>query len=73
MWMERLLKSREFHSTEELRQFQNVVDQLEFRRDILLAFMEKEGIDPKELDAVAGRGGSLPPVTSGALVKSMMR
>lgn len=54
------------HSTEESRQFQNVVDQLEFRRDILLAFMEKEGIDPKELDAVAGRGGSLPPVTSGA-------
>lgn len=54
------------HSTEELRHFPNVVDQLAFRRDILLAFMEAEGIDPKELDAVAGRGGSLPPVSSGA-------
>ena len=54
------------HSTEELQKFQNVVDQMEFRRDILLAFMKKEGIDPKELDAVAGRGGSLPPVSSGA-------
>jgi butyrate kinase len=39
---------------------------MEFRRDILLAFMKEEGIDPKELDAVAGRGGSLPPVSSGA-------
>jgi butyrate kinase len=28
--------------------------------------MKEEGIDPKELDAVAGRGGSLPPVSSGA-------
>ncbi|MDN6583128.1 MAG: butyrate kinase [Enterococcus sp.] len=53
------------HSTEELRKFQKVVDQMEFRRDILLAFMKEEGIDPKELDAVAGRGGSLPPVSSG--------
>ncbi|MDU5333401.1 butyrate kinase [Enterococcus sp.] len=54
------------HSTEELRKFHNVVDQMEFRRDILLSFMEEEGIDPKELDAIAGRGGSLPPVSSGA-------
>jgi butyrate kinase len=55
------------HSTEELRKFQKVVDQMEFRRDILLAFMKEEGIDPKELDAVAGRGGSLPPVSSGGI------
>lgn len=54
------------HTTEELQGFHHVMEQLEFRRDILLRFMEKEGIDPKELDAVAGRGGLLPPVSAGA-------
>lgn len=54
------------HTTEELQHFQRPIDQIDFRRDILLNFMEEKSIDPKELDAVVGRGGILPPVSAGA-------
>ncbi len=54
------------HTAEELKDFQRPIDQIDFRRDILLSFMEEHGIDPKELDAVVGRGGILPPVAAGA-------
>lgn len=62
-----IIKERSIsHSAEELRDFSTVIEQIAFRRDILFAFMNAEGIDPQELDAVAGRGGSLPPVAAGA-------
>lgn len=54
------------HAAEELQHFQRPIDQIDFRRDILLNFMEEKAIDPKELDAVVGRGGILPPVSAGA-------
>lgn len=54
------------HTAEELQHFQRPIDQIDFRRDILLNFMEEKSIDPKELDAVVGRGGILPPVSAGA-------
>ncbi|GCF95555.1 putative butyrate kinase [Enterococcus florum] len=54
------------HATEDLQHFQRTIDQIDFRRDIILSFMEEKGISPQELDAVVGRGGILPPVSSGA-------
>jgi butyrate kinase len=53
------------HSGEELAQFPNVLAQLGFRREAILAELAKAGIDISSLDIVMGRGGLLKPIPSG--------
>ena len=53
------------HSTEELAHFGNVVEQLDWRRDIILNKLAAENIAIDSLSAVIGRGGLLRPVKSG--------
>ena len=53
------------HSTEELARFGNVVEQLDWRRDIILNKLAAENIAIDSLSAVIGRGGLLRPVKSG--------
>jgi butyrate kinase len=54
------------HSPEELKDFDGIADQFEYRRGIILEILEKRGCPLSELSAVVGRGGILPPVESGA-------
>lgn len=54
------------HSQEELAPFAGINDQLAFRRDVILGFLEAEAISLSQLDVVVGRGGILPPVSAGA-------
>jgi butyrate kinase len=54
------------HSPEALKDFDGIADQFDFRRGIILEAIEKKGFSVKELSAVVGRGGILPPVESGA-------
>lgn len=53
------------HTTEELAQFEGVIDQKEFRKDLIISFMEKAGYSPQDLRAVVGRGGLLKPIPGG--------
>ena len=53
------------HSTEELSRFGNVVEQLEWRQQIILDKLAAENIAMDSLSAVIGRGGLLRPVKSG--------
>lgn len=53
------------HSTEELALFQKVIDQYEFRRDVILSMLEAKGINLTRLSAVVGRGGLFRPMESG--------
>ena len=53
------------HSTEDLAPFKHVVDQFEWRRDLIVEDLEQNGIPLTSLDAVIGRGGILRPVESG--------
>ncbi|MEA3454696.1 MAG: butyrate kinase, partial [Candidatus Caldatribacteriota bacterium] len=53
------------HSSEELSVFHKVIDQYEFRLEIILSFLKEKGIDHSVLDAVVGRGGLLKPIASG--------
>ncbi len=53
------------HSAEELSRFQRVYDQYPFRRDLILQWMESVGVSPASLDAAAGRGGLLRPISGG--------
>jgi len=53
------------HSSEELSVFHKIIDQYEFRLDIILNFLKEKGIDYSVLDVVVGRGGLLKPIASG--------
>ncbi|NLX62506.1 MAG: butyrate kinase [Tissierellia bacterium] len=54
------------HAVEELERYDNIQDQFAMRRDAVLSFLEEKAFDIKELSAVVGRGGMLPPVKTGA-------
>ena len=52
------------HSVDELAAFVEVVDQFEFRKNLVLNELEKEGI-PFQFDAIVGRGGLVKPIAGG--------
>ncbi len=49
------------HSAEELAPFNKIVDQKGFRKDIVLRTIKAQSVEPSELAAVVGRGGSSIP------------
>ncbi|MBE5853518.1 MAG: butyrate kinase [Lachnospiraceae bacterium] len=53
------------HSTEEIAQFDSIIDQKDFRRNIILDFLKSENFDVNTLDVCVGRGGMLKPIPSG--------
>lgn len=53
------------HASEELAQFEDVVDQMEYRTKALYSLLEKHGVKLSQLSAIAGRGGLLPSMKSG--------
>ena len=57
-----------YHSSEELSRFNRIIDQFEFRRDLVLKLLEEKGIKLEELSAVVGRGGLIKPVPSGTYI-----
>ena len=52
------------HSPEQLAQFDDVLEQQEFRRQLVLDELQQAGI-PVEFDAVIGRGGLVKPLEGG--------
>ncbi len=69
-----LLESTLRHSTEELSRFADVIDQLDWRRGLILSMLRDNVFDIAELSAVIGRGGLIRPVTAGVHeVNSRMR
>ena len=54
------------HSREELKGYAKVVDQMDFRYDLVLGALRKHGVALSDLTAVASRGGPFAPVHSGA-------
>lgn len=54
------------HSNEALAAYKEIGDQYQFRKEAIARVLEEKGVNLKELKAVVGRGGILPPVKSGA-------
>lgn len=52
------------HSVEELSPFPRIIDQFEFRKNLVIEALKESGI-PFEFDAIVGRGGLLKPITGG--------
>lgn len=54
------------HSAQDLAKYDALVDQFEFRKDLVIETMENHGVSVKDLTAIVARGGLLPPVEAGA-------
>ena len=52
------------HTVDELSSFSHIIDQFEFRKNLVLKELEANNI-PFEFDAIVGRGGLLKPIPGG--------
>ncbi|WP_066293757.1 butyrate kinase [Bacillus sp. FJAT-29937] len=53
------------HESDEINAFENIIDQYEFRKNVILETLDKEGFNISKLSAVCGRGGLLRPIEGG--------
>ncbi|MBQ7066508.1 MAG: butyrate kinase [Lachnospiraceae bacterium] len=53
------------HSTEEIAKYASIVDQKDFRKNIILDLLKEKDFDMKSLDVIVGRGGMLKPIPGG--------
>ena len=58
------------HSTEEIAQYASIVDQKDFRKQIILDLLAKKDFDMKSLQVIVGRGGMLKPIPGGTYAVS---
>lgn len=62
------------HTADEVARFADVIDQLDWRRGLILAALRENGFNLGELSAVIGRGGLIRPIPAGVYeVNSRMR
>jgi butyrate kinase len=62
---ENILQKNLIHSLSELDQFSTIIDQFQYRRDMILDWLKSEHFELSRLKAVVGRGGLLRPMPSG--------
>lgn len=53
------------HPTEEIAKYASIIDQKDFRKDVILNVLKDKNFDIKTLDVVVGRGGLLKPIPGG--------
>ncbi|MDP4161624.1 MAG: butyrate kinase [Bacillota bacterium] len=53
------------HESEMINSFDNIIDQYEFRKNMILETLDNEGINVSKFSAVCGRGGLLRPIEGG--------
>lgn len=53
------------HTNEEIKRYNTIYDQFEFRKEVILNVLKEKNFDIKTLNAVVGRGGMLKPVEGG--------
>lgn len=53
------------HTNEEIKRYDTIFDQFEFRKELILNILKEKNFDIKTLNAVVGRGGMLKPVEGG--------
>ncbi|KAB2338453.1 butyrate kinase [Cytobacillus depressus] len=53
------------HDADIINSFEHIIDQYEFRKDVILKTLDKEGFNISKLSTVCGRGGLLKPIEGG--------
>ncbi len=62
---EMLFEKNLAHSTEELSHYKHVMDQVDMRRDTILAALDEYGIAIETIDIAMARGGLITPIRTG--------
>lgn len=62
---EKLFSANVAHDAEKLKEFPEISDQFEYRKDTILKEIESRGIDLSDVDAFSGRGGALVAIEGG--------
>ncbi|MCR5776534.1 MAG: butyrate kinase [Lachnospiraceae bacterium] len=56
------------HSNEEIAQFDSIIAQKDFRKDIILNFLKEQNFDINTINVCVGRGGLVKPIPGGTYV-----
>ncbi len=56
------------HTNEEIAQFDSIIAQKGFRKDIIIDFLNEQNFDIKSLNVIVGRGGLVKPVSGGTYI-----
>ncbi len=62
---ENVIQKNLSHASEELKGFEKIVDQFEYRKNIIIDWLKSEGYELSEFKSIVGRGGLLKPMPSG--------
>lgn len=54
------------HDSATISKYDNIVDQYEFRKDLILETLKEKDVNLSELTGIVSRGGLLPPIEAGA-------
>lgn len=65
---ENILQKNLSHSAEEISKYENIIDQYEYRQNMILDWLKESGISTGGLAAVVGRGGLLKPMPGGTYI-----
>jgi butyrate kinase len=63
-----IFDSKISHNVKETSKFDRIIDQKEFRTNVVMNFLKENSFDPTLLSAVVGRGGILTPIHSGTYI-----
>ena len=58
------------HPTEEIAKYASIIDQKDFRKEIITSFLAEKECDIKSFDVIVGRGGLLKPIPGGTYAVS---
>jgi butyrate kinase len=58
------------HSSDDLSTFKHTLDQLEYRKSLILKFLERNNVEVSDISAIVGRGGPFKPLESGTYTVS---
>lgn len=58
------------HPTEEIAKYASIIDQKDFRKDIIVRFLQEKNCELKTFDVIVGRGGLLKPIPGGTYAVS---
>ena len=56
------------HTNEEIAQFDSIIDQKDFRKNIILDFLKEQNFDIKSINVCVGRGGLVKPIPGGTYI-----
>ena len=56
------------HTNEEMANIHNMEENAAFRKGVILAYLQEQGVNLNELDAIVGRGGLMRPIQGGTYI-----